>query len=66
MLEAQLKLAYENGYADGIKQVRDFGDKDKNTYYALNKLFEHLGIKNDKLVNKYKAYILAEAEAISE
>ena len=66
MLEAQLKLAYEKGYTDGLKQVRDFGDKDKNTYYALTKLFEHLGIVDQpKIVNAYKSYILDEAKSFN-
>jgi len=56
---------YQDGIEEGKKQFRSFGDLDKDTFYHLTKLFEHLGVKNDRLVNKYKSYILDEAKSFT-
>lgn len=58
---------FEAGVEHGVKQFRSFGDLDKDTYYHLTKLFEHLGVTDQpKLVNKYKSYIIDEAKSFNE
>lgn len=57
---------YLRGLEDGKKEFRKFDDKSATVYYHLTKVFEYLGIENQpKLVDKYKTYILGEADSIN-
>lgn len=78
--EAERKLGYEegleagriianqmmqDGYEKGLKDFRSFDDQNSTVYYHLTKVFEYLGVKNDKLVNTYKQYIIEECKSIN-
>lgn len=55
----------DDGYQKGLKEMRTFGDLDKDTYYHLTKLFAlHGVIDNPKLVNAYKTYITDEGKSL--
>jgi hypothetical protein len=68
-LEAGRAIAekmYQDGFEEGLKGFRAFGDLDKDTYYHLTKLFAHLGVVDQpKLINKYKGYIMDEAKSFN-
>lgn len=67
-LEAGRAIAekmYQDGYEKGLKEMRTFGDLDKDTFYHLTKLFAlHGVIDNPKLVNAYKTYITDEGKSL--
>ena len=58
---------YKDGVEEGIKTFREFdGDTNATVYYHMTKLFEYLGVTNqNKLVDKYKTYVIEEAKSIN-
>ena len=57
---------YQDGKEAGLKELREFDDKDKTVYYHLTKIFTYLGVeKQPKLVDKYKTYLLEESKSFN-
>jgi len=61
-------------YEDGLRTMREFeGDESTTVFYNLKKIFEYLKIDSafkdekefNKLVNKYKTYLLEEKGALN-
>jgi hypothetical protein len=67
-LESARKISesmYQDGYEKGLKEMKTFGDLDKDTFYHLTKLFSlHGVVDNPKLVNAYKTYITDEGKSL--
>lgn len=56
---------FEDGHSQGLKQFREFEDQSKTVFYHLTEIFKYLGVeKQPKIVDRYKGYILSEAEAL--
>ena len=54
---------YQDGYEKGLKEFREFDDKEKTVFYHVTKILSYLGVENPKVANAYKAYLIGEAEA---
>lgn len=55
---------YKNGHSGGLKELEIFEDTSSTVYHNLRKIFEHLGVDNPKLVNKYKEYTMGECASL--
>ena len=51
---------YRDGVEAGLKEFRDFGDKEKTVFYHVTKILAYLGVENPKIANAFKGYFMAE------
>ena len=62
--DAERQIGYDLGYAAGfeagIKQFREFDDKEKTVFYHVTKILSYLGVENPKIANAFKGYFMAE------
>ena len=68
-LEAARVIAnqmYQDGFEEGLKGIRSFGDLEKDVYYHVTKLLAHIGVEDTKVANAFKGYFMAEAKLVNE
>ena len=68
-LEASRKICasmYQDGFEEGLKGFRSFGDLEKDIYYHVTKLLAHIGVEDTKVANAFKGYFMAEAKLVNE